>query len=695
MLGNEQTLRLERTASDNALTTTTSRIASMDGLRGFALIGMMAWHAEVSWVKGGFARMTVFFVLAGYLAARSALRIADAHGGGEIRIGDWAKFWVRRSRRLMPVTALGVLVSVLCTWLIGASSSAGTFWDSVATLTSWENWRLILSGNQYGALFESASAFQHYWSLSVEEQCFVAAPVILAVVFRMSMSVRARATALIGLSIVLSGLPLAWVQSPDTVYYGTHVRLGEFAAGMALAVLVASWSGSVPESVVRVSRVSAPLGLAVLGIVMLTIPRDLEWIYRGGMGLMVLPVGALLLGLVAKERHTSALLGQRPLAWIGRAAFPIYAVHWPLFLVIDHIVGDLPRQGAADAAIVVTKFAVALVVGGALHRWYERPLMNANDASVRGLGVSALSPMGWTASLAVLALLMAGDVRMAPSAIDFDSADDRSQVLAIQAQAGASTDGSDADSPPRVLLFGGSSALMMGLGGFAWWAQNPNAGIVFGSGDSVLGCGLIDTGFIDTDPIVVDPDDSGVGAIEPACVNRTERWRRAIEKDAALGETGPVVAMVAASLWDIHDHLDAPGGERWIPGTSRYESELAKALDAAITVMRSNGVSYVVFTTLPSADPRREEADRVEFERRAQIYAEQVRLAVERANAAPRSSADRFEKAVVIDVGAETAKRSGAELLQMYPDGIHLTESSGADLWNSLLAPSLRDAGIA
>ena len=59
MLGNEQTLRLERTASDNALTTTTSRIASMDGLRGFALIGMMAWHAEVSWVKGGFARMTV------------------------------------------------------------------------------------------------------------------------------------------------------------------------------------------------------------------------------------------------------------------------------------------------------------------------------------------------------------------------------------------------------------------------------------------------------------------------------------------------------------------------------------------------------------------------------------------------------------------------------------------------------------
>ena len=90
-----------------------TRVPALDGLRGFALLGMMAWHAQVSWVKGGFARMTVFFVLAGYLATRSALRSREAYGGREgsrNAVSGGFNFWARRARRLLPVTAIGAFL---------------------------------------------------------------------------------------------------------------------------------------------------------------------------------------------------------------------------------------------------------------------------------------------------------------------------------------------------------------------------------------------------------------------------------------------------------------------------------------------------------------------------------------------------------------------------------------------------------
>ncbi len=56
------------------------RNAAIDGLRGFALLGMLAWHAEVGWIRGGFARMTIFFVLSG-LAWRPISGVHDMGTG--------------------------------------------------------------------------------------------------------------------------------------------------------------------------------------------------------------------------------------------------------------------------------------------------------------------------------------------------------------------------------------------------------------------------------------------------------------------------------------------------------------------------------------------------------------------------------------------------------------------------------------
>ena len=74
---------------------------ALEGLRGFALIGMLCFHAEFQWAVGGFLPIPTFFTLSGYLI--TSLFLVEWEQTGRIRLGA---FWARRFRRLMPASLL-------------------------------------------------------------------------------------------------------------------------------------------------------------------------------------------------------------------------------------------------------------------------------------------------------------------------------------------------------------------------------------------------------------------------------------------------------------------------------------------------------------------------------------------------------------------------------------------------------------
>jgi peptidoglycan/LPS O-acetylase OafA/YrhL len=43
-----------------------SYLPGLDGLRAFAVIAVLLYHAELSWIRGGFLGVEVFFVISGY-----------------------------------------------------------------------------------------------------------------------------------------------------------------------------------------------------------------------------------------------------------------------------------------------------------------------------------------------------------------------------------------------------------------------------------------------------------------------------------------------------------------------------------------------------------------------------------------------------------------------------------------------------
>src|SRR5215510_5943820 len=81
---------------------------ALDGVRALAVLGVLLFHAGVSWLPGGFLGVDAFFVLSGFLI--TSLLLAEWHRDGHIRLGA---FWLRRARRLLPALVVVVVVTVV------------------------------------------------------------------------------------------------------------------------------------------------------------------------------------------------------------------------------------------------------------------------------------------------------------------------------------------------------------------------------------------------------------------------------------------------------------------------------------------------------------------------------------------------------------------------------------------------------
>src|SRR5690606_33383474 len=68
---------------------------ALDGLRGLAVLGVLFFHGQFAWAKGGFLGVSTFFTLSGFLI--TTLLVTEHHGRGTISLRN---FWTRRFRRL-------------------------------------------------------------------------------------------------------------------------------------------------------------------------------------------------------------------------------------------------------------------------------------------------------------------------------------------------------------------------------------------------------------------------------------------------------------------------------------------------------------------------------------------------------------------------------------------------------------------
>jgi peptidoglycan/LPS O-acetylase OafA/YrhL len=177
------------------------------------------------------------------------------------------------------------------------------------------NWLHIFS-------VEGTPGVGHLWSLSAEEQFYVAWPVILA------LSLRAGPRLLLALSLaalaVSASMPFWPTVSYDELYGGTHFRAQELMAGAVLAQL--RYVGMItPGIVTRVSfRVALVLSFAFFALYLFSL-RDRDVFMFSGMYTATAVFGAVIVCAVLYA--PPRILTHSAIRYVGTRSYALYLWH--------------------------------------------------------------------------------------------------------------------------------------------------------------------------------------------------------------------------------------------------------------------------------------------------------------------------------------------------------------------------------
>jgi len=346
--------------------------SDIEGLRAVAVLLVIGAHAGVPWLSGGFVGVDVFFVLSGFLITGLLLRELT----GTARI-DFASFYLRRLRRLMPALILMiVLTSLGALALLGPAEQVPQA-SAAALATLWlSNISFALAQTDYFGPGADTNLFLHTWSLGVEEQFYLIWPALLLwslgrrrhelPVSRLKLVM----LAIFALSLVAS--VLLTPRSPQIAFYMMPVRAWEFAAGALIWLYFGNSRSSLGMSG-QADEARAIYVLGWLGLLMIVgsaIAYGAQMSYPGWRA--VIPVfgatAVITAGRHSGSRGVTRLLSVPWLQGIGRVSYSWYLWHWPI-LVMGYAVTGSHNPWVRTAEILISLgFAVAT------YRFVESPI---------------------------------------------------------------------------------------------------------------------------------------------------------------------------------------------------------------------------------------------------------------------------------------------------------------------------------
>lgn len=336
--------------------------AEIDGLRALAVLLVFFYHLDISFITGGFAGVDVFYVISGFVIYRSM--IEDQKAG---RYSIWG-FYRKRARRIIPALAVTIIASLFAGYfLLTPSGYVLLGQSSLASIFSVSN---IYFYDRLGYFAASANNIPllHTWSLGVEEQFYLIAPVCF-LLFCKYCKERWMLAALLTftiLSFIYSLMASFVVGDENHAFYLPMSRFWEIGVGCVIAILERRFSPSY-----RWPTFLALIGLA--GIFATGIVIDKNTPFPGFAAL--LPVGASALFILAALPQKSLLyrfMASYPMAYLGRISYSVYLFHWPIVVFAGLNVGrefHLWEKG--------TIFVSTLLLASLSYHFLETPFRKA------------------------------------------------------------------------------------------------------------------------------------------------------------------------------------------------------------------------------------------------------------------------------------------------------------------------------
>ena len=300
--------------------------ADIQALRAIAVGAVMVFHLWPNRLTGGYVGVDVFFVISGFLITSHLLGEIDATG----RLRP-TRFWARRAKRLVPASMTVLLLTAVAvvTWVPKA------LWhqfltEIMASTVQAQNWLLAHDSVDYLAANNSPSPVQHFWTLSAEEQFYIALPLLLLAAILLARVLRLghRRVILTGLLLTVAGSLgySIWLTAttPGVAYFSTFTRAWEFGVG---ALLAYAGSSRRPHLVMP--------WLGAVAIVAACFWFDSKTSFPGvAAALPVLGTAVVIWGVSSSFSRLGTV---PPVALLGRVSYAAYLWHWPLIVLLPYV----------------------------------------------------------------------------------------------------------------------------------------------------------------------------------------------------------------------------------------------------------------------------------------------------------------------------------------------------------------------
>lgn len=199
----------------------------IDGLRAFAVLAVVGYHAFPAILPGGFIGVDVFFVISGYLISGIILKELQQ---GTFRLWN---FYQRRILRIFPALIIVLAAALVLGWFIlfpdeyralGKHAFGGAFF--VDNFLLWQE-----AG--YFDVEANAKPLLHLWSLGIEEQFYIMLPLLLWYCAKKHF----RTPTVIAVICIFSFLlNVYYIPKPEADFYNPFTRAWELLAGAVLCI---------------------------------------------------------------------------------------------------------------------------------------------------------------------------------------------------------------------------------------------------------------------------------------------------------------------------------------------------------------------------------------------------------------------------------------------------------------------------
>lgn len=356
--------------------------AEIDGLRAFAVLPVILFHAGFEHFSGGFVGVDVFFVISGYLITSILIEELDSN------CFSVQKFYQRRARRILPALFFVIFLCIPFSWIILLPTDLLDFCQSLVAVLLFSSNFLFWTESGYFGTAAELKPLLHTWSLAVEEQYYIFFPIFLLLTWRMGKNkIFWTLMAVAFGSLLLSEWGAQY--RPSANFFLAPTRAWELLAGSLSAFIL-------KKQATRGSNSLSFLGLtAIIASVFLfdeTTPFPSSYA-------LVPVLGAVLVILYGDDKtFVAKILSTKSLVSIGLISYSAYLWHQPL-LALYRYKYDLKTE------VAYILCAVSIILAYLTWKFVETPFRDKNKVPLKKLVIYCLSGYVIIGSVGIIGII--------------------------------------------------------------------------------------------------------------------------------------------------------------------------------------------------------------------------------------------------------------------------------------------------